>query len=138
MRLPCSQTLHRPGPLLISTFPLAPHLPHQVVETYNYTAKANKDRLLPPSVATSWAVQYGWIDLLSFAWDVNAFRGWLRGKGRLGSSVWYELGTHVGFEDQLVVSLGGREGQGRRGSGDACVHVSCTAYVSLGCGLAGG
>ncbi|KAG2440659.1 hypothetical protein HYH02_010238 [Chlamydomonas schloesseri] len=75
----------------------------QVVETYNYTAKANKDRLLPPSVATSWAVQYGWIDLLSFAWDVNAFRAWLRGKGRLGGSVSYELGTHVGFEDQLVV-----------------------------------
>ncbi|KAG2425469.1 hypothetical protein HXX76_013679 [Chlamydomonas incerta] len=76
----------------------------QVVETYNYTSPQNKGRLLPPAVATQWAVQYGLIDLLSFAWDVAAFRGWLRDKGRLGASVRYELGTHVGFEDQLVLA----------------------------------
>ncbi len=53
----------------------------------------------PPSLVP----QYGLIDLLSLAPTVNAFRSWLEVRGALRSTVKYELGTHVGFEDQLVV-----------------------------------
>ncbi|GLC41638.1 hypothetical protein PLESTF_000270300 [Pleodorina starrii] len=77
----------------------------KIVEDYNYNSKKNDSKLLQ-NVATEWSVQYGCIDLLSNVFSVQKFRSWLSSRQVLRSSVKYELGTHVGFEDQLVV---GRE-----------------------------
>ncbi|GLC53388.1 hypothetical protein PLESTB_000739300 [Pleodorina starrii] len=56
-------------------------------------------------VGTEWGVQYGRIDLLSLAGSVEVLCGWLQGRTfRDPDTVPYLLGTHVGFEDQLVVN----------------------------------
>ncbi|KXZ52399.1 hypothetical protein GPECTOR_9g443 [Gonium pectorale] len=93
----------RNGQAFESAHVLAPQTT-QVVDDYKYDVARGGSLL--SGVATDWGVQYGLIDLLSLAPSVNKFRSWLADKDRLRTSVKYELGTHVGFEDQLVV---GRE-----------------------------